>query len=71
MKRFLKNVFAYPRRTYHNWVTKLAVRMMRNLDVHMIRAHWTRAERRRFWREFFYSRKMRGEVEDLLEEKDE
>ena len=42
----------FPARLYHNWIVKISLRLLQDLDLNMKKAHWPRHKRRQFWRDF-------------------
>ena len=48
-------IFNFPVRFYRNWLVKLSLRLLKDLDLNMIKAHYPRYKRRQFWRDFVSS----------------
>jgi len=50
--RLLISKLNFPARLYHNWLVKITLRLLRDLDSNMIKARWPRHKRRQWWRDF-------------------
>lgn len=45
----------FPARLYRNWLVKISLRLLRDLDSNMKKARYPRYKRRQFWRDFIKS----------------
>jgi len=67
--RLLISKLNFPARLYHNWIVKISLRLLRDLDSNMNKAHWPRHKRRQFWRKFVSSSQHALAVEHIIGKK--
>lgn len=64
--RLLITKLNFPARLYHNWIVKISLRLLRDLDSNMIKARYPRYKRRQFWRDFIKSSQHDTVVQKLV-----